>query len=342
MNKRPTIRDIAAQAGVSVATVDRVLNARHTVRAPTAERVLRAAEALNYHATALLRRRIEDTAPKMTLGFLLQKVSKHFYRQLAADLEAATQADRRIRGEPLIRFVDELAPTVIVKHMRELGDKADALAIVAVDHPRVATEIERLREHNVPCFAILSDLTAPARAGYVGIDGRKAGRTAAWAVARLARTPGEVGILIGSHRYLSQEDREIGFRSYFREHFPGFRILEPIIYLDDAAVSYDAALDLLKKNPQMVGLYQCGGGVEGTLNAIREEQFSQRIVFACNELTPSSREGLIDGTIDIVIATPTRNLAEQTVAAMVKAVQHQSDIAQQIKIPFEIYVSENV
>jgi len=44
MSKRPTVSDLAGAAGVSVATVDRVLNQRHPVREGTADRVLRAAE----------------------------------------------------------------------------------------------------------------------------------------------------------------------------------------------------------------------------------------------------------------------------------------------------------
>ena len=46
MAKRPTIDDLAAAAGVSVATVDRVLNGRHKVREATAKRV---AEAADWH-----------------------------------------------------------------------------------------------------------------------------------------------------------------------------------------------------------------------------------------------------------------------------------------------------
>ena len=48
MANRPTLVDLAQAAGVSVATVDRVLNARHRVREPTAERVLAAAEAIDF------------------------------------------------------------------------------------------------------------------------------------------------------------------------------------------------------------------------------------------------------------------------------------------------------
>ncbi|HUG61288.1 MAG TPA: LacI family DNA-binding transcriptional regulator, partial [Methylomirabilota bacterium] len=39
MGSRPTIEDVARSAGVSVATVDRVLNGRQKVREDTARRV---------------------------------------------------------------------------------------------------------------------------------------------------------------------------------------------------------------------------------------------------------------------------------------------------------------
>src|ERR1700748_868627 len=70
MSRRPTLVDLARAAGVSVATVDRVLTARHRVRRGTAERVLGAAEAIGFHGAPLLKRRVD--APVFTFGFLLQ------------------------------------------------------------------------------------------------------------------------------------------------------------------------------------------------------------------------------------------------------------------------------
>src|SRR5271168_5987 len=87
---RPTIADLARAAGVSVATVDRVLNARHRVREPTAERVLGAAEAIGYHGTPLLKSRLRPHVPERRFAFLLQREDA-FYAQFGADLAAATQ-----------------------------------------------------------------------------------------------------------------------------------------------------------------------------------------------------------------------------------------------------------
>ena len=55
---RPTIADLAKMAGVSISTVDRVLNARKPVRRATAERVLQAAEQIGFYATGVIKQRL--------------------------------------------------------------------------------------------------------------------------------------------------------------------------------------------------------------------------------------------------------------------------------------------
>ena len=117
MCKRPTLSDLAVAAGVSIATVDRVLNARHRVREPTAERVLGAAEAIGFHAAPLLKRRLRAETPVRAFGFLLQKPDA-FYRQLGADLEAATGRLASCRGRAVIEFVTELSPAAIAERWR--------------------------------------------------------------------------------------------------------------------------------------------------------------------------------------------------------------------------------
>jgi LacI family transcriptional regulator len=262
MGRRPTISDLATAAGVIVATVDRVLNQRHRVRIETAERVLGAAQSIGFHAAALLKQRISPDVSERTFGFLLQKRADYFYQQLASDLKAATHGAPDIRGRAIVEFIDELSPTLIAERMRVVGSRVDALAIVSVDHPHVSAAIAGLRETGVPTFAILTDLTADSRAGYVGRDNHKEGRTAAWMISKAARRPGRIGIIVGSHRYLCQETAEISFRSWFREHAPAFQLLEPLVNLEEARIAHEATLELMARNPDLVGLYIAGGGME--------------------------------------------------------------------------------
>jgi LacI family transcriptional regulator len=343
MAKRPTIHDLAAAAGVSVATVDRVLNRRHPVREETAARVLAAAESIGYHAAALIKRRLEGEVPERVLFFLLQKRADYFYQQLAAHLSEAAAGAAGIRGRAVVEFVDELVPAVIAERLLSVRGRADAVAVVSVDHPHVGQAVAALAEDGIPTIAILSDLTAPARAGYVGRDTRKEGRTAGWMIARMARRIGKVGIIVGSYRYLSQEAAEISFRSYFREHASRFSVLEPLVNLEEARIANEATLHMMQANPDLAGLYICGGGQEGVIEALRAEGSGQELVVVCNELTPVTRAGLIDGVLTAVISTPLAALAERTVEAMVRALTpDRSEPPGQVFVPSELYVPENI
>lgn len=338
--RRPTVADVAAQAGVSVATVDRVLNRRLPVRAGTARRVLMAAEALGYHATSLIRAQVEAPLSTCRLGFILQRRSNPFYQQLAQHLTTAAAVSAH---PPVIDFVDEFDAQTLVERMRALGRKVDAMGVVAVDHPRVSEEIDALREAGIPVLALLSDLSAPARAGYVGLDPRKAGRTAAWAITRLAKGPGAVAIFVGSHRYLDHDLREISLRSYLREHAPEFGLLEPVVDLEQPDVAYDATLVLLKRHPELVGLYSAGGGTPGILRALLEAGRARDVVMVANELTAVTRSALIDGVVDLVIGTPTAELAARTVATLTEAARSGTiPTALQIMLPFTIHGPENL
>jgi LacI family transcriptional regulator len=341
--RRPTIADLAAAAGVSVATVDRVLNRRHPVREATARRVLEAAETLGYHATSLLRSRLQEQHRPCSMGFLLQRESSPFYREVGRHLEAAVSSVADPASAAMVEFVDELDAGLIVERMQAMSRRVDALAVVSVDHPRVSEEIERLHDRGIPVFTLLSDLGASVRAGYVGLDARKAGRTAAWAITRLAREPGSVAIFVGSHRYLDHDTREISLRSYLREHAPGFRLLEPVVDQEQPTVAYDAALTLLGRHPELVGIYSAGGGTDGIVDALVETERGPDVVLVCNELTPNVRSALIDGVVDLVIATPTRTLAERTVRAMIEAIERPSTFSPvQIMLPFDLHGPENI
>jgi LacI family transcriptional regulator len=342
MVKRPTIQDLAKASGVSVATVDRVLNRRLPVREDTALRVANAAEAIGFHATGLLRQRLKET-PKRSFAFLLQKKDQEFYRNFAAELANATKDATSIQGRAVVEFVEEVAPAAIAESIREAARRCDAVAVVAVDHPLVNEAIADVSRLGKPVVTLLSDVTAPERRAYLAVDSRRAGRTAAWTIARLARRAGKIGILLGSHRYLSQELAEISFRSYMREHAPQFQLLEPLVNLDETRIAYEMIVDMLSSNADLVGIYVAGGGAEGLIQALHDEKAGHRIVAVCNELTATTRTALLDGTLDMALATPIRDLAREAVAIMARACgPESSEQRQSLLFPATICISESL
>ncbi|WP_226659297.1 LacI family DNA-binding transcriptional regulator [Pseudalkalibacillus hwajinpoensis] len=80
-----TIRDVAEQAGVSVATVSRVLNDNGYVGAETRKRVMAAIEGLNYSPNEVARSLYKRES--RLIGLLLPDITNPFFPQLARGIE---------------------------------------------------------------------------------------------------------------------------------------------------------------------------------------------------------------------------------------------------------------
>jgi LacI family transcriptional regulator len=341
MVKRPTLLDLSKAAGVSIATVDRVINRRLPVSDDTAQRVVKAAEDIGYHATSLLKRRIHEM-PVRRFGFLLQKPDA-FYKQLGQELVQASRSNRIVEGKPTIEFVDDVEPAIIADRMLQMAKKSEALAVVAMDHPLVNAAVQDITAQGKPVFTLLSNINAQACSGHFGADSRKCGRIAGWTISHLAKKQGKIGILVGSHGYLNQELSEISFRTYMREHAPDFQLLEPIINLDDERIAYEAVRDMVSTNSDLVAVYVSGGGQEGLIRALREFCVPRQLVAVCNELTPATRAALHDGVIDLSLGTPFAALARLVVEAMAKGTTSQDmPHLRPLNLPPDVFISENV
>jgi LacI family transcriptional regulator len=348
--KRPTLGDVAEAAGVSSATVDRVVNSRLPVREATAQRVIEAAERIGYHGARLMRARLLERGERRmrTLGFCLLRRHEAFYQALGRELNAAT-AQHGWPGVAVIEYMRATEPAAIAQQMLELGREVDALGVVAIDHPHITAAVEELHALGKPVYALLSDLGAPQRAGFVGVDPRKSGRTAAWAVSRLSRAPGPVAVFVGSHRYLGHEACEMSFRAYLREHAPEFRVLDTQVNLEDAQLAHEVTLDLLRRYPDLAGIYDAGGGgTGGIIRALRSERPpghpAGHVVTVSNELTSEHRLALVDGIVDLVLVTPAARIARTVVEAMHTALDRPEALPQavQMTLPVEVCTAENI
>ncbi|WP_284283772.1 LacI family DNA-binding transcriptional regulator [Mesorhizobium amorphae] len=343
MAKRPTISDLAEASGVSVATVDRVLNRRLPVREQTARRVYEAAKVIGYHGTGLHKQRMGQDIPEYRLGFLLQKPELRFYQEFARGLEDAAAQALRFRGVPIVDSWAGPSPEDIVGQLNRLAGKTHAVALVSPDHPKVTAAVEALKVRGIPVFSLLSDFATGVREGYVGLNNRKAGRTAAWMIAKCARRPGKVAVFVGSHRFHGEELREIGLRSYFRERAPSFTVLETLVNLETREVTYQAMTDLLNTSPDLVGCYIAGDGMEGAIAAVTANKPVDPPIVVCNQITPESRIALVDNIATMVIATPMERLCRELIDLMAHAIEEgPANAPGQTFLPFDIYLPENI
>lgn len=341
--QRPTIPDLAKLAGVSVATVNRVLSGAQNVRQQTRQRVQEAAEAMHFYGTGAIQAHVAAHRPKYRLGFLLHQPNRSFYRDLGAALALQAKAITEAEVETRIEFLEDLSPQNISARLLDLAETCDAVAVVAAVHPLVSETLDVLRERGVPIFALISQLSATGQVHYIGLDNWKVGRTAAWAIEKISKAPGKLGILVGNHRYRCQEMNESGFRSYFREYAPEFTLLEPLLTFESSTIAQEMTEKLLREHPDLSGLYVAGGGITGALTALRTSDRAGKIVVVGYQLMEVTRAALLDGTMTVAISHPLKLMAEETVSGMIRACEAKSKSGNWTSIiPFEIYTRENI
>src|SRR5437868_15134751 len=219
-----TLRDIARQAGVSLATVDRVLHNRPGVRPDTVRRVKEAVErnAFQPHVAAaeLARGRARRFAFVMPSGpnLFMQQIQSYL-GEMAAWLSA-----RRLAVETIA--ADVFNPAVLATTLESLAGDFDGVAVVALDHPRVRAAINDLADGGTKVVTLASDVPSSRPDHYVGMHNLAPGRTAgARAGRRVGPRRGKVAIVAGSQGLRDHAERIFGFNQAMASEFSQLDVL---------------------------------------------------------------------------------------------------------------------
>jgi len=273
------IREIARQAGLSEATVDRVLNGRGGVRESTQREVRQAIADLDRQRT-----QVRLVGRTFMIDIVMQ-APERFTTAVRAALEAELPA---------------LHPAVVRSrfHFRETGPVAELTAaldriarrgsqgviVKAPDVPEITAAVARLVAAGIPVVTLVTDLPSSARLAYVGIDNRAAGATAAYLMGQwLGERPGNVLTSLSSGFFRNEEEREMGFRGAMRARHPERALVEITEGQGLDATQYDLVRDALERDPGIRAVYSIGGGNIATLRAF-EDLGRECAVFVAHDL----------------------------------------------------------
>lgn len=337
--RRATLEDVAREAGVSLATADRVVNQRDGVRAKTVESVRRAIAKLDYRANPAAARLARGQA--FRFAFILPSSTNAFMAGLM-------QQVRRISDwlEPQNAFVDILQldvfdPEALASGLAGLAEHFHGVATVALDHPKVRAAIDDLVARGIAVVTLVSDAPTSRRAHYVGIDNPAAGRTSASLMGRfLGGRTGKVGVVLGSMSLRDHVERLYGFQQVLSGEYPGLELLPALEGRDQSERNEAAAAKLLAEHPDLIGLYNIGAGNEGIVAAL--ETAGRPLVFIAHELTEATRRGLLSGTVAAVINQDPGHEARSAARLLMAEVTGEPILLDQERIRIEIFLRDNM
>ncbi|MFE0015206.1 LacI family DNA-binding transcriptional regulator [Mesorhizobium sp. NPDC059054] len=339
---RPTVHDVAGEAGVSLATVDRVLNRRSGVRAETVARVNAAIVRLGYvrdiSAANLAKQRVYN------LLFIVPEGSNSFMLGLENELSQAKLYSVLDRTHLDIHKVKTFDADALAAVLEEIdAGQVSGVALVATESERVRRALVRLREAGVPVATLVSDVSEAYRDHYVGIDNIAAGRTAASLIGRfVGERTGKVALVAGSMLVKDHAERCAAFEQAIRGEFPGLECLPVIEGRDDAVVTRALLAELLDRERDVVGLYSIGAGNRGVIDVLTSRAEYRGITVVAHELTDHSKQALRDGIFDAVINQDAGHEVRSAIRLLKARIDDTPVIANQEAIRIEIYIRDNL
>jgi LacI family transcriptional regulator len=350
---RASLIDVARAAGVSLATVDRVLHGRAGVHARTAAHVHAVVKSLAYRpdpaAARLARTRHHSVC------FVLPSGDNPFVERLAEQVRAMAGWLGEQRAAATVQRVDVFAPAAVADHLAGLARRFDAVITVALDHPQVRAAIDDLVAQGTEVITLVSDVPTSRRSHFVGIDNVAAGRTAATLVGRFlgnvttsaaGHPPGpwapKVGVVLGSHALRDHAERLFGFQQILSAEYPGLQMLQAIEGQDASGRTRQAIETLLHAQPDVKAIYSIGAGNPGIEAALRASGRACDIVWICHELTPLTRRALLDGVADAVISQDAGHEVRSACRVALARLSNEAVLTDQERIRIDIFVKDNL
>jgi DNA-binding LacI/PurR family transcriptional regulator len=207
---RPTINDVAKYAGVSTATVSRVINRTAPVSKDTTERVWAAVEALNYRPSSPARMLASQKTG--TIGLVIPEIGGEFFAPMLRGVESGA----RHLGYDLLIFANLEANAEHVHFPYPLGEHNTDGLLIFTDSLN-ETEIKRLHQINFPL--VLLHRSPPDDLHIPCVDfNNKAG--ARMLVDHLIEVHGyrRIGFLSGPPKNEDSYWREAGYRQSMQDH----------------------------------------------------------------------------------------------------------------------------
>ncbi|SHF68345.1 transcriptional regulator, LacI family [Loktanella atrilutea] len=338
---RPTIHDVAREAQVSLATVDRVLNNRGGVAAKSLEKVQRAVDKTGYVRDQFAANLSRGRGYRFT--FLLPAGQSSFVRSLTTAIDAESTRMRKDRIVVDVRSSKTFDPAAQVAALRRIDPaETDCAAVMVSDVAPVRAELARLRAAGVRILSLVSDVGAGHRDIYVGPDNEVAGRMAGSFMGRFMRNPtGPVLVIAGSLAARDHAQRLLGFRQVLAAEFPGLTLLPVVEGFDDPQRIATLATQAMTDAPLM-GLYAIGAGNAGLLAAMGQANAVFRPVTILHELTDTTRAGLRDNLFDLVIDQDPARAVTRAMSIMRDLADGQTVTPDRGDIPLNIFIKENV
>lgn len=296
MTHRFSIKELALQAGLSTATIDRVINNRSHVSPQTRRRVDAAIKELENQETQL-----SSKGRRLFIDIIIE-APKRFSREVDTACNSVitglSPAVFRPRFHMKPKF-DGQEITLLLNTIRKRGSHGVIIATQAREN--VGALIDELGDNHIPVLAFVTDQPDSRRLAYVGIDNHQAGKVAAYLMDKLLfDRKAKILTTIRRSNFSGEDERLTGFQSMLENLKPDYELI--IAKGGDGLSSRtsDEVKNALLGVTRLDAVYSMGGGNDAILQTLEEFKLQPK-VFIAHDLDEENIDLLSANKITAVI-----------------------------------------
>lgn len=259
MRKRATIREIANEAGVSIATVSRVLNQPDAVKKETRDAVISIMDRhhfVSHGSAATLGSRLSKT-----IGLVIPTITNSIYASSTTAIQRVAQRN----DYTVLLAVSDFDPAAEERLIRRLVERrVDGLILTGSDRP---PHLYELLEKNAVPYIVTWKLTDGEHRPSVSFDNYRAGRMAMAHLIELGHR--RIGLVCGRTRVNDRaRERRRAYEDALRE--ANIDVLEELIFERDFEfIEGSAAMRRMLESPERPTAVFCANDIQA-IGALQE------------------------------------------------------------------------
>nr|WP_280115258.1 substrate-binding domain-containing protein [Roseibium denhamense] len=270
--------------------------------------------------------------------------ANHFVETVAEAVRDAANAEVTDRADVEIVHVNTSDPHAVVKRLKALDlSELDGVAMMVPETPQVRDAIAHIKSAGAYVVALVSDLPNSRCDHFVGIDNFSAGQTAGALLGRfLRRETGSILVTTSSMVARDSIERRHGFDEILLRNHPNLKALPTIEFYDDPDRISETLSHALAAHPDLKAVYSMGSGNAAMLGALTGRTAALGLVVVAHDLTPVTRQALMNGEIDAVIVQNVGHVARSALRVLRAKCDNATIYEAQEQIRIEIILRENL
>ena len=344
--EKTRIKDIAARAGVSVGTVDRVLHNRPNVSPKALEKVQKALEEMDYkpnmYASALAYNK------EYTFFMLLPKhESEAYWEEVEEGANDACESYRDFRVSVKVLYYNRFSTETFAKLINDvLKLEPDGVIVVPskIEVTRRYTDI--MHERSIPFILLDSYMPDLKPLAFFGQDSFSSGYFAARILMLLAPKEKEIMLMKqmrnGNVASKQQENRETGFRHYMHDHFPSVIIHEVNLSLDEKRENYDQILEQFFAEHPLVHHCITFNSKAHLVGEYLLKSNRRNIQIMGYDMVPKNADCVRQGSISCLIAQHAYLQGHACIETLFRAIVLKKEVDPVNYMPIEFLTKENI